>query len=524
MSMLSSRGTLIQNQRKLKRPTKVQRSKPDLLLQVATLANDPEYWSSLNQWFPNPDKLVSSHGEEIELYDDVFFDPVGYADFLVRIGTLRGKEWCIEPPPDPSPEEQRCAEFIEKNLYDVNFDEIRGELLRSINYGYYGAEVIYQRSGNYIGVNKFIGKHPRRFTFTGNEDVRLLTRIAPTKGISLDNFPNKFIIMTYGDSGNPYGQGLGRTIWHFAWFKHGCIKFWMVYLERFGSPFLLGSYQDISQKDAILSVLQDLQQDSSAVVQGKLGDNIKFLEAQRSGTADYLSLCQYCDNQITRAILGQTLTSDVGQGGTGSRALGTIHNVVRQDILESDADLLDETLNATIIKWLADWNFNILPGRYPKLETHTQPKMDLIERARIDEILVTKIGLPISQEYFYQRYELPKPEKDAQLVVPPEVPKELSSSSVSFRESYTPEQNVVEHIVDSTITKAEHARASLVVQLKKLISEGRSIKEVQDNLFSQYADLSMDSIQRLIEDAVAEVQEHGVSVANEKVKELYGGK
>ena len=50
----------------------------------------------------------------------------------------------------------------------------------------------------------------------------------------------------------------------------------------------------------------------------------------------YERFCEYIDRQVSKAVLGQTLTSDLPRGA-GSRAAAQVHDGVRRDILGADA-------------------------------------------------------------------------------------------------------------------------------------------------------------------------------------------
>lgn len=57
---------------------------------------------------------------------------------------------------------------------------------------------------------------------------------------------------------------------------------------------------------------------------------IEFIESQKTTSVEiYEKLARYCDEQISKAILGQTLTSD---SGGGSYAQSKTHNEVRHDL------------------------------------------------------------------------------------------------------------------------------------------------------------------------------------------------
>jgi len=81
---------------------------------------------------------------------------------------------------------------------------------------------------------------------------------------------------------------------------------------------------------------------------------VELLEATRAGSIDtYEKLARYMDEQISVAVLGETMTTGAQAGGVGGSQAG-VHNEVRKEIAQADADLLSETLNNTLVKFMAE--------------------------------------------------------------------------------------------------------------------------------------------------------------------------
>ena len=75
-----------------------------------------------------------------------------------------------------------------------------------------------------------------------------------------------------------------------------------------------------------------------------------------------MRLAEWLDRQTSKAVLGQTMTTDDGS----SQAQATVHNEVRHDILKSDARQLANTLNRDLIQPYVDLNFGPQPGNRPE--------------------------------------------------------------------------------------------------------------------------------------------------------------
>ena len=376
-------------------------TKKELTTEIASPRNDSEYLIYNSKYFDIEDKTLQSQGGQlgIRLYDKVILDPHIYSVLQTRISAVVGKDWSILPA-SKSLKDKKIAEFVEETLYNTNFDFLRYTLLKSILYGYYCSEIIYKMENNQIVIDHFIDKHPVKFCFGENRKLRLLTKDSLIYGVEIPD--RKFLLMNFGSVDNPYGRPLGQSLYWFNEFKKTGIKFWLIYVERFGQPTALGSYPpgtsdaDIEQtKD----VLNSIQTNSSIVLPDTF--TISLLEASRGGNATYDDLCNFINREISKMVLGCVLVTESSKNG--SYSLGKIHNLVRQDIIESDADLLDETLNNSLIKWICQLNFNT--SIYPKIITDSTPPVNLLEKSQIDKNL-NDVGVKFTREYFTKTYSL----------------------------------------------------------------------------------------------------------------------
>jgi phage gp29-like protein len=380
-----------------KKPTKNQ-----LTSEIANPANDLEYVIFNNQYFNILDKTLAKQGRSvgIRLYDDCLLDSHCYSVLNTRFLAVVGKEWYIEPATQML-KDKKIAEFVSNVLYNTNFDFLRYKLLHSILYGYYCSEIIWKvDKNNNIVIDKFIDKHPIKFAFDADRNLRLLTKDNMIDGISIPD--KKFLIMRFGSEDTPFGLPLGQSLFWLTYFKKTEIKFWLVFSERFGQPTILGSTPTGTtepDRDRIQEVLNSVQTNTSIVLPEDI--KIQLLEATRSGNATYQEFCDFVNREMSKEVLGQVLTTENTE--TGSYSLGRIQENVRQDILESDADLLDENLNSTLIKWIVDLNFST--DVYPKICTNTTPPTNMLEKSQIDKNLYD-IGVRLSSYYFKREYSL----------------------------------------------------------------------------------------------------------------------
>lgn len=108
---------------------------------------------------------------------------------------------------------------------------------------------------------------------------------------------------------------------------------------------------------------------------------IEFEEiANAAGGAELFErLAEWLDKQISKAVLGQTMTTDDGS----SQSQANVHNEVRMDILRADAKQLAATLNRLVRNLALPWGGNYALEGSP----------DEVQRLRDDlEIAARKFG------------------------------------------------------------------------------------------------------------------------------------
>ena len=382
--------------------------------EIAVVTNDI-YQGYIGRTLINPDKTLQSEsgGKGVEIYEDLMRDPEIRQAMQTRRLAVTGREWNVIPATDDS-RDMDIADFVEKVLLNCNFDQGRKALLSAIVVGFKAVEVMWDYSEGSVWINRLKGKASRRFTFDLDDNLRLLTLKNMIEGEEVPD--RKFQLFSWGsDNDTPFGYGLGSSLYWLDWFSKNSLKFWMIFADKFGSPTAIGKYPTGTPKEQqykLLRALEAIQQESAIKIPDTM--EIDLLEAARSSTTDtYEKLSAYLDKKKTKLILGQTLTSDTGK--SGSYAQSKTHNEVRQDIVKADADELCQALNDQLIKWIVDFNFPEIK-KYPQCWIRTEDEKDLMPVAERDEILNTKIGLPMTKKYFYETYGIPEPEKGDELV------------------------------------------------------------------------------------------------------------
>ncbi len=390
--------------------------RPVVGVEVASQISDPWWAYYTGKILLNPDKTLRTEGlQNTELYEDLLRDAQVRSTLQTRRLAVIGKEWSVTPA-SGSKQARTIAEYVEKVLLGFDFDSARLALLQGILTGFKVSEVMWEYSDGDVWIKEMIAKPTRRWSFGLKRELRMLTRANTFEGEPVPD--RKFQIFRYiSDNGSPYGDGLGNSLYWPVWFKKNAIKFWLIFAEKFGSPTAVGMYPPGTakeQQDALLAALEAVQQEAAIKIPETM--KIELLEAQRGGTVNtYESLCRFMDGEIAKVVLGQTLTTEMGKSG-GSFAAAKIHDEVRQDYIKADADLLSNSLNCQLIRWIVDFNFPNV-GKYPRLWIRTGEDVDMKLLADRDQVL-QNMGLDIPADYAYETYGIPKP-KTGEAVLKP---------------------------------------------------------------------------------------------------------
>lgn len=323
-----------------------------------------------NDVFLNTDPTLLSRGggKGLEIYEEIERDTEAYALFQKRKSTLIEREWEVIAGGE-NPRDLEAAEFVEKQLKRIPFDRICENLLDAILKGYSVVEIVWQRFEGKIIPLKIVSQEQRRFVFDEDWKPRLLTWTSMFKGEELPD--RKFMVHRFGVKGNrPYGLGMGTRLFFPVMFKREGITFWLKFLEKFASPTVVGKTPYLtldSDQRKLLNTLKRFHSDGAITV--PVDVDVELLEAKRSGAMSGLEWCNYWDKQMSICILGETLTTDIGS--VGSMAAAQVHSGVLDKLVDSDSDLLSDTLYEQFITWLIEYNY---PGAAIPRVVRKRPK------------------------------------------------------------------------------------------------------------------------------------------------------
>ncbi len=286
-------------------------------------------------------------------------------------------------------------------------------LLDAIGKGYAVAEIMWQ-TGSHWEPTELKWRDPRFFVFdqVSRSEIRLRHESDMALGVPL--YPFKFVQHVPNlKTGIPIRSGLARLA---AWcylFKAYAIKDWMALMDIFGLPLRLGRYDANASehdKDVLRAAVANLGSDAAGVIPKEM--DIEFIQLSNLSGAESLfeRAADWFDSQVSKAVLGQTMTSDNGS----SLAQAKVHNEVRHDIQTADADELEITLARDLIKPYVDLNYGPQEA-YPRISYPVKQPEDTEALSRSVASLVP-VGLKVKASELREKLGLSEPQDGDELL------------------------------------------------------------------------------------------------------------
>lgn len=453
-------------------------------------------------------------GGDYRIYSEVLRDDQVQTCFGQRQLAVIGKNWQVDPG-GTSRIDKKAADYLREQLNNVGWDRVTKGMLYGVYYGFAVSEAIYVRDGANIALEDIKVRNRRRFGFDGLGRLRMKTPQQPLGELLPDQ---KFWTFCTGSDhdDDPYGTGLGHWLYWPAFFKRNGLKYWLLFLEKFGQPTAKGKYGPNAtpeERTKLLQALAAISTDSGISIPD--GMEIELIEAARSGTADYVSLYDRMDAAIAKVVLGQTAST---QGTPGRLGNDDLQGDVRLDIIKADSDLVCESFNRSVVKWLVEWNF---PGaNLPRVYRNIEPPEDLSKRADRDSKILT-LGYKPTLQYIQQTYgdgfEEKQPEPPPlQLGQAPtdSAEKEPASFAAAITTGEQPPAQMVEQARSNTAAPL----GEWIDQVKALAEKAESLEQLQDQLLELYPDLSLEGFAA----AMAQANSAAHLAGRNEVREQHG--
>lgn len=452
---------------------------------------------------------------QMELFEEMEEkDPHLFSQLQTRKNAVTGLDFEIIPFSD-DPRDKEIADFIEEQINGIeSLEDVETDLLDAIGKGFAVSEIMWGYDEGHVVVREIKSRHQKRFFWDSLDDsFKVRTKDAP-EGILLP--ANKFIVHRYkARSGHTSRAGILRVVAWMYLFKNYDLKDWVSFAEVYGLPLRLGKYApgaSEADKVALMQALIQIGADAAGIIPD--GTSIDFITTEKTSSSDlYERLARYCDEQISKAILGQTLTSD---SGGGSYAQSKTHNDVRHDLTVADCKSLASTLRRDLIRPLCIFNFGE-DKRVPHIRFDCEESEDLTQTATIIGTLVNEVGLRVPTSFIYKKFSIPEPEADEEVAAPRSTSAGLTG--LPFKKEPNPAQIALKAEGDGGVGTQQHIDklASAAVRhgagsfkrafgpVLKIIEKAESLEELrnmmEDNkaVAELYAAMDVSEVEELLQ-------------------------
>jgi len=227
-------------------------------------------------------------------------------------------------------------------------------------------------------------------------ELRIKTFEERARGIPL--VPNKWVVhKPMAIAGAPMRGGLLRLTAACYVAKAFSLKDWLIFLEVFGMPVRVGKYDPSAtpaDKEELLRMLQCLGTDAAGIFSKAV--ELELTEVSNRGEAPYQALCSFLNAELSKAWLGQTLTTE--QGDRGSQALGRVQNEVRQDIRDDDIVAEGATIRRDLLRPMCEGQFGAdVP--VPYFRRRVDEKVDPVPFTQMVNAAVNQLGIRVSKSW-----------------------------------------------------------------------------------------------------------------------------
>jgi phage gp29-like protein len=288
-----------------------------------------------------------------------------------------------------------------------DFEEVLQHLSLALGRNVAAAELVWDLCS---GTHRLVGLVPVPFARLSADDlgrVRIATGQDPLSPAG--PLPaNKFIVhMPQAMSGHPARGGLLRVTAMAFLGKHYVLKDWLIFSEVFGMPVRIARYEpqaSASEKSELLEMLKNLGADAVGVFSKSVDLEIKET-IKPAGSTPYETLCNFLNREISKAWLGQTLTTDTA-GTTGTFSTASIHERVREDLRDDDIRKEGRTVRRHLLRPLVQLKFGS-SAPVPFFRRSLEAPRDIQGLAQVLAVAINQLGLKVPARWAHDALGLP---------------------------------------------------------------------------------------------------------------------
>ncbi|HBC0574874.1 TPA: DUF935 domain-containing protein [Serratia marcescens] len=322
-------------------------------------------------------------------------------------------------------------------------------------------------------------------------EVRVLTEAEPYLGEPLT--PYKYIThQPRLKSGLPLRNGLARLVAVMYMLKSYTVRDWWAFGEKFGLPITVGKYgNNASAEDiqTLVNAIATLASDAGCAIPQSMQIEMQETASRQGGGVLFESMAKWCDAQTSKAVLGQTMTTDDGS----SQSQANVHNDVRMDIARWDARQLSDTLNEFLVRPFILLNYGEQEN-YPRVCLPINEPEDL--KSLVDALVpLLDRGMKVQMSEMRDKFGLSEPEDGAEIFQPAgmsmagyaALPPALNREQLALNRQSSPDE--IDRLTDEGVSDWQRVGTDFTNPVLALASEAESYEEFMARLPELQANL-----------------------------------
>jgi phage gp29-like protein len=436
---------------KTKAPTRAQGKKGAPLTDRIALVSILDRYSTYPSKGLTPERLASllrdaDAGDvyrQMELFEEML-EKDGHLQslFQARRLAVSRRNYTIIPASDDQ------ADVDIADAVDETIKKIRGwknsvnDILDCVPKGFSVNEIFWTPKADQYAIERLKWVHQKKFRFgkvtdidADPEELRLLVdprqvesfrglvpdselSNAASDGISLEADPRlrqRFVVAyCKARSGNASRTSLLRTLTYLFLFKNYDVKWWISFAEiQLG--YRIGKYDasQPEQKALLEKAIAGLATDAAAVITKESEIEFKEMLQKAQSHQVYGDLKDWTNSEMSEVVLGHTGSTTGTPGKLGQEDMA---KEVKQELVEADAQVVDEAVSDDIIRTYVDYTVGP-QEEYPYYQTDLSQSLDLLKEAQTDEIL-QRMGWDPTKDYIKEKYGRPIAGPDDEVLTP----------------------------------------------------------------------------------------------------------
>jgi phage gp29-like protein len=369
--------------------------------------------------------------QQYEVFEEVERDPLIGRVTNKRRQAVLAKDLQITPAIEDDGPSVQAADLANELILGtngqggiLNFEESMFHMTDAICKAFSVQQIVWRiDGGRFIPVRlehwpqqNFILGDPTK-TYDGNVDeIRVRTSERRSDGVPLQDFGlGTWLVHKQKSWSQPLARAaLYRSVTWYWLFKRFAMSDWSIFLERFGVPPRMGKYgpgTDVAEREALWDAVQSLGKDHACIYPDNA--TIELLETKGlSSGAPHPELLKYVSDQITIAIMGNTMA--VSQGDRGARSAREAYQSDEGEQTEFDCGRLAKTIREQLVAPIVRANLGP-DAPVPVVDFLFEDEEDLDMRSQVDERL-HRMGKKFPVSYIEKTYGVPEPEEEEEVL------------------------------------------------------------------------------------------------------------